>query len=323
MKIAIYGAGAVGGNIGARLHQSGQEVTLIARGAHLAAIKTNGLRLVNKHPEALSNITLRIPATDDPATLPPQDLVILSCKSYDIPLAAERITPLLGQNTVVLPVGNGIPWWFCEALPGKLAGFRIAALDPNNRIPQFIAPERIVGGLCYLGSGVEAPGVVTCYDKRPKIILGEPSGAVTPRAEALRQIFYDAGFSTSLSDHIRSDIWNKLCWNIAFNPLSVVTGLTSYELATEEPHLTTIRLVMEEMAVLAQALELGIPVDVESHLKAAIRTPGHKTSMLQDHERGKHLEVEAIIGSVVEIATHLGTPAPQITKLAYEVRKFA
>ncbi len=314
MKIALLGAGAIGCSLGAKLFSAGQDVTLIARGEHLKALQKHGLELTNTHPENQFQWTFSIPATDDPASIGTQDLIILSCKSYDLPAATAQLEPMLHEETILLPVCNGIPWWFSYEFK-PLENLHIHGLDPDNQIAKHIAFSRVIGGLCYMGCGITAPGKVSLFSKRPFIRIGEPNGKPTDRVNKLAEVFEKSGFRDPLSKNIRGDIWQKLCWNIAFNPLSVLTGELTHILGSKQEYIEHAHNIMKEMYDIADKIGLNIEHKAAWHIACAKAEQGAKTSMLQDHERGKTLEIEAIIGAVAEIADYLHHDAPKIHDL--------
>lgn len=318
MKICIYGAGAVGCTLAAQLAKTGADISLIARGEHLTALQRNGLQIITKKYEE----TLSFTCTDDPSSLGQQDYVVIAAKAYSLSEIAPTLSPLLGKETAVVPGCNGVPWWFLQGLECPIKNRQITLLDPENIITKYVAPERIIGGLFYMAAEVVKPGVVTSFSY-PRCVIGEPSGAATPRVKKLHNLLKEAGFKDPLSTNIRSQIWLKLCWNVVYNPLGVITGKTSIQMAHDAKIHSKAVKMMEEMKILASRLNIPLDLDIEAHIGLAEKAGDHKPSMLQDYERGKSIEIEAIIGAVVEIAAMLGEDVPEIISVFEQLRACA
>ena len=283
MKICIYGAGAIGGYIGVMLKRAGADVSLVARGSHLEAINQNGLKLRIKGEE----LSAEIPASSNPADLGPQDYVIIALKAHQAWEVAREMTPLLGPNTAVVTAQNGLPWWYFYGIEGQYANRRIESVDPGGRQWDAIGPERVIGCTVYPATEVIAPGIVKHIDG-DKFGLGEPNLAKTERTEKLSQLFASAGLKAPILPEIRNDIWLKFWGNLCFNPISVLTRATLDILATD-PGTRALR-----------------------RINGAARVGAHRTSMLQDLERGRPLELDAMLTSVQELGRLVKLDTPHI-----------
>jgi 2-dehydropantoate 2-reductase len=311
VKICIYGAGAIGGLLGARLARAGQEVSLIARGPHLEAIQSGGLRLRAGGVEEV----LRLPATGDPATLGPQDVVIIALKAQAVAAVAERLAALFHERTVVVPAVNGIPWWYFYRHGGPYDGRRLAAVDPDGRQWDLIGPERVIGCVVYPAAEIREPGVIE-HLEGDRFSLGEPSGEKSPRLTELAAALRDAGLKAPIKSRIRDEIWVKLWGNVSFNPISALTGAT-LETICGTPELRAVaRAMMVEAEAVAAALGVELPIDVERRIDGAAAVGAHKTSMLQDLERGRPMEIDALVSSVQELSAMVGVATPTIDTVA-------
>jgi len=307
MRICIYGAGAIGGHLGAVLAKAGAEVTLIARGPHLAAIRDRGLELVT--PEG-SDI-LRVAATDDPAAAGPQDYVVLALKVPALPGITEAIQPLLGPETAIVSAQNGLPWWYFHRHGGPLDGRRLKSLDPEGLLWRHLPPERCLGCVLYAAAEVTAPGVVR-VSLAHRFPLGEPDGSRSRRVEVLAEVMAAAGLDAPLRERIRDEIWVKLLGNLTFNPISVLTQGTMSGLAQDPDTRAVIRQMMAEAMRVGEALGVRFDMEIEERLQAAERIGPFKTSMLQDLERGRPMEIDALLGAAAEIGDLLGIETPLI-----------
>lgn len=307
MKICIYGAGAIGGYLGVLLKLGGADVSLIARGAHLAAIKENGLKLLIGDEEKCA----RMPATSDPAELGPQDYVIVALKSHQAWEVAEQMTPLLGPDTAVVTAQNGIPWWYFYGFEGQYANLQLQSVDPDGRQWKTIGPERAIGCTVYPATEIVAPGVIKhIYGDR--FGLGEPTRAETERVRRLAQAFEDAGLKTKINPEIRNDIWLKLWGNLCFNPISALTHATLDVVATDPGTRMVARKMMEEAEHLARRIGVHFRVDIERRINGAASVGAHRTSMLQDLEKGRPIELDALLTSVQEIGRLVDIETPTI-----------
>ncbi|WP_281018036.1 MULTISPECIES: 2-dehydropantoate 2-reductase [unclassified Minwuia] len=307
MKICIYGAGAIGGYVGAMLSRAGADVSLIARGPHLAAIRENGLRLKS----AEDDFTVHPRATDDPSELGPQDYVLLTLKAHGVRAVADAMQPLLGPDTAVVTAQNGMPWWYFHGLEGKYAGQRLVSADPGNELWDKIGPERVIGSVVWQAAEVPEPGVVQLgYGER--LSLGEPDGSKSDRIQALSSALVNAGVKAPIRPNIRNEIWVKLWGNLSFNPVSALTGATLVDMAQDAGVGSVIHTMMTEAKAVGEALDVRFPMTVEKRITSAEKVGAHKTSMLQDLEGGRTMEIEPIIGTVSELGRITGIPTPII-----------
>jgi 2-dehydropantoate 2-reductase len=318
MKVAIFGAGAIGGYMGAKLAQRGDvDVTLIARGPHLAAMQSNGLRLIEDDgSEFVTKPRLVADSRDAGA----QDYVVLAVKAHSISPALDAITPMLGPETAVVTAQNGVPWWYFYGIEGPHAGRRVEAVDPGGRIWSTIGPERVIGCVVYPACEIEAPGVIRHDDAENRFSLGEPDGSRSERASALAKALIDAGMRAPLRNRIRGEIWVKLWGNVALNPLSALTRATLVQICGEPATRAFARDVMLEVQAVAEALGERMVVDVDARLNGAGEVGEHKTSMLQDLELGRPLEVDAVVSAVVELALVTETKTPYLEALDGMIR---
>ena len=307
MKICIYGAGAIGGYIGVMLRRAGANVSLIARGSHLEAIRKGGLKLQIKGEQ----LSAEMPASSNPADLGPQDYVIIALKAHQAWEVAREMAPLLGPNTAVVTAQNGLPWWYFYGIEGQYANRRIESVDPGGRQWDAIGPERVIGCTVYPATEVIAPGVVKHIDG-DKFGLGEPNRARTERTEKLSQLFSSAGLKAPILPEIRNDIWLKLWGNLCFNPISVLTRATLDIVATDPGTRALSRNMMLEAERIGRRIGVHFRVDVERRINGAARVGAHRTSMLQDLERGRPLELDAMLTSVQELGRLVELQTPHI-----------
>jgi 2-dehydropantoate 2-reductase len=318
VRLAIFGAGAIGGYMGARLAARGDvDVTLIARGPHLAAMQKDGLRLIETDGSELVTHPNVVADTRDAG---PQDYVVLAVKAHSIPPALDAITPLLGPETAVVTAQNGVPWWYFHGLEGPHAERRIETVDPGGRIWSAIGPERVIGCVVYPACEIEAPGVIRHDDDENRFSLGEPDGSRSERASALAKALIDSGLRAPLRNRIRGEIWVKLWGNVALNPLSALTRATLVQICGEPATRAFARNVMLEVQSVAEALGEKMIVDVDARLNGAAEVGEHKTSMLQDLELGRPMEVGAVVSAVVELARVTQTETPYLDALDGMVR---
>ena len=305
MKICIYGAGAIGGWIGARLAALGEPVSVVARGATLAALQTHGLRL--QQTEGLLQVPVQ--AADNAATLGVQDLVVVAVKAPALAEVARGIAPLLGPHTMVLTAMNGVPWWFFQGFGGAYAGTALKAVDASGAIAAAIPARHVVGCVVHASCALQAPGVVQHHFGN-KLILGEPSGQQTERAKALAALLERAGFEAPLSEQIQRDTWYKLWGNMTVNPVSALTGATT-DLILDDPLVRDfISQVMREAKEIGA--RIGIPIDQQPEDRHAVtrKLGAFKTSMLQDVEAGKPVELDALVTVVQELGVLTAVPTP-------------
>ena len=315
MRIAIAGAGAIGGYIGARLAKAGADVVLFARGPHLRAMQETGLRVVS--PEG--DFDVKPEAVGELSAIGHADVVILGVKAHGIASLAPQLRPLFGPDTMVVSTQNGIPWWYFQNHPGDLDGLHLESVDPGGAIAKAIEPERVVGSLAYFATDIAEPGVIH-HTEGNRLTLGEPSGARTERLKALADVLIASGFRVPVTTRLRQEIWVKLLGNVAFNPISALTGGTLEELALHPQVSRAVREIMTEATAVAAKANVEIPISIDQRMAGAARVGAHKTSMLQDYEAGRPMELDAIVGSVVELGDRLGVPVPA-TRTVYGCAK--
>lgn len=308
-NICVVGAGAIGGWIGAGLARAGCTVSMLARGPTLTALQRDGLQLQSGHANAVQTETHRVHASVDAIELGPQDLVVIAVKAPAMRAVALQLAPLLGPRTVVLTAMNGVPWWFLQGFGGNLQGRQLAAVDPGGSIAAAIEAPRIVGSVVHASCSVSAPGVVR-HGFGNKLIVGEPSGERTTRVLALVGLLQSAGFEVPLSDRIQSDIWFKLWGNMTMNPVSAITGATSSQVLDDDLVRRFCTRVMGEAKEIGA--RLGIVIDQEPDDRHAVtrKLGSFKTSMLQDVEAGKPVELDALVGAVRELGELSQVPTP-------------
>lgn len=307
MKICIFGAGAIGGYMGLMLKRGGADVSLVARGAHLSAIRENGLTL------RIDSEILResFDASDDPADLGEQDYVIIGLKAHQAWESAEKIRPLLGPETVVVTAQNGVPWWYFYGLDGPHANRRLHSVDPEGRQWEAIGPERVIGCTVYPATEISEPGVIKhIYGSR--FGFGEPDRTKSKRLQALAEAIDAGGLDAKVYDDIRDDIWLKLWGNLCFNPISALTHATLDVVATSPGTRSLARDMMLEAQAIGEALGAHFRVDVIRRIDGAARVGAHRTSMLQDLERGRPLELDALLTAVQEMGQIVGVKTPYI-----------
>ncbi|MEP6146121.1 MAG: 2-dehydropantoate 2-reductase, partial [Nisaea sp.] len=306
--VCIYGAGAIGGYLGAELAKvDGVEVSLIARGAHLAAIKENGLKLLIGEEERVAKVT----ATDNPAELGPQDYVIVALKTHQAWDAAEQMVPLLGPDTAVVTCQNGVPWWYFFGVNSAFQNLRLNSVDPDDRQWDLIGPQRAIGCVVYPATEIAAPGIVK-HTYGNKFALGEPDGSMSERSTRLSQALQEAGFKAPVLPNIRDEIWLKLWGNLCFNPISALTRATLDVVATDPGTRALSRAMMEEAQRIGARLGVHFRVDVERRINGAAKVGAHRTSMLQDLEKGRQLEVDALLTAVQEMGRLVDLQTPHI-----------
>jgi 2-dehydropantoate 2-reductase len=305
VRIVVAGAGAIGGYIGARLCRAGADVALIARGAHLQAMRDRGLSV--ESPDG--TFSVRPTATDEIASLGPADVVLLGVKAPSLPALAPRLRPLFGSDTVVVSMQNGLPWWYFEAGAKPLGEGPLERIDPGGAIGRAIEPRRVLGSIAYFSAELPAPGVIRHIEGH-RLTLGEPDGTRSDRARRLAEVLIAAGFRCPVTTRIRHEIWVKLVGNVAFNPISALTGGTLEELARDAETARLVRAVMAEAQAVAGALGVTLPVSIDQRLAGAEHVGAHKTSMLQDYEAGRPMELDAVVGAVVELGDRLAVSVP-------------
>lgn len=307
MRICIFGAGAIGGYLGVDLALAGADVSLIARGPHLEAMQKNGVKLLIDGEERVAHPT----ATDDPAEVGPQDVVIITLKAHSIPGIVETILPLLGPETAVITATNGIPWWYFHGLDGPWQDRQLESVDPGGKQWEMIGPERAIGCVVYPATEVIEPGVIK-HLEGDRFSLGEPNGEKTERVGQLSEILRKAGFKAPIRPRIRNDIWVKLWGNLTFNPISALTHATLDVIGTDEGTQSVARGMMLEAQSIGEKLGVRFGVDVEQRIAGAAAVGAHKTSMLQDLERGRPMEIDALVTVIQEMGRLVDVETPTI-----------
>lgn len=306
MKICVYGAGAIGGYLGCQLALADHEVTLIARGPHLAAMRERGIRLLIGGEER----TARPQATDDPSEAGPQDYVIITLKAHSVPAVVDVMQPLLGPDTAVVWAVNGLPWWYFHRLAGPWEERRLASVDPDGVQWEKIGPERVIGCVVYPAAEITEPGVVRHIEGN-RFTLGEPSGEKTERVQGLARALIEAGLRAPVR-RVRDEIWVKLWGNLSFNPISALTLETLDVVATDPGTRAVARAMMVEAQTIGETLGVRFAVDVDRRIEGAAAVGPHRTSMLQDLERGRPMEIDALVTAVQEMGRLVGVATPAI-----------
>jgi 2-dehydropantoate 2-reductase len=305
MKFAIVGAGAIGAFAGAMLAKAGEDVTLIARGAHLRAMQEHGVRVRGE----IGDFEAHPAATDDPAAVGPVDVVLLTLKAHSLTAMAPRLAPLIGPETSVVSAQNGIPWWYFYRHADPWEGTQLESIDPGGVIGQSIDPARVIGCVVYPSTSIVEPGVVL-HIEGTRLALGEPDGSKSERCRHIADSFIKAGLRSPIRTDIRHDMWVKLMGNVAYNPISALTRGTLIEIVQCAETRELAAAIMAEAESVAEKLGINLGVSIAQRLEGAEKVGHHKTSMLQDLEAGRPMELEAIVGAVVELGKKMGLPLP-------------
>jgi 2-dehydropantoate 2-reductase len=308
MKICIFGAGAIGGYMGAKLARAGTDVSLVARGPHLSAMQKNGLTLIDDGQEP---VAVPVVASDDPEALGTQDYVIITLKAHSVPPVVDMMKPLIGDETTIVSGVNGVPWWYFHKLGGPHEGTRLASVDPGDAQWDGFGPDRVLGCVVYPAAEVIEPGVVRHVEGN-RFSLGEPDGSKSERALALSKALSTAGLKAPVRAHIRDEIWVKLWGNLSFNPISALTHSTLDVLCTDRGTRAVARAMMVEAQEIAEKLGVKFPIDVDRRIDGGAAVGAHRTSMWQDLELGRPMEIDALVSSVQELGTLTATPTPTI-----------
>jgi 2-dehydropantoate 2-reductase len=309
MKIAVIGAGAIGGMLAVRLALSGQAVTVVEKGAHLEAIRRSGLKLV--HHDGVEEIAKEVRAVADCAAAGLQDLVFLALKAYDIEAVAPQMRALFGDDTMVVTIQNGLPWWYFQNFAGPYAGYRLKTADPNGVIEQNIESRRLIGCVVYPAGELVAPGVVK-HLEGDRFPVGELDGTESERVKRVSATLVGAGLKAPILSDIRSEIWLKLWGIMSFNPICALTHATLVDICEEPATRALAADMMREAQAVAEKLGASFRVPLDKRIEGAAKIGKHKTSTLQDVEAGRPVEVDALIGSVIELGELTGTPTPAI-----------
>ena len=309
MKIAVVGAGAIGGYLGARLSAAGEDVTFIARNRNLAAIQARGFRLILEDGSTLHAPNAR--AVEQMAEAGPQDAVLLTVKAHQVRELLPALRSLFGPKTVVVTMINGVPWWYFQKLAGPYQGRAVSSVDPDGALAEQIEVDRLIGSVVYPAAELVEPGLVRVIEGN-RFTLGELDGSRSERIEALSAAFMRAGFKSPISRDIRAELWVKLWGNLSFNPISALTHATLQDICRFPLTRTLAERMMTEAQAVAEALGVKFKITLAQRLAGAEAVGAHKTSMLQDVEHGRALELEALVGAVVELGRITGTPTPNI-----------
>ena len=308
MKICVFGAGAIGGYLGVKLAQAGADVSLVARGPHLAAMQDKGLTLIEEDG-ALQ--TVKVTASDNPADLGPQDYVIITLKAHSVPPIVSKVQPLIGENTTIVSGVNGVPWWYFHKIGTDLEGTRLETVDPGTAQWDGFGPDRVLGCVVYPAAEVTQPGVIKHIEGN-RFSLGEPDGSKSDRAMALSKALSAAGLKAPVRPHLRDEIWVKLWGNLSFNPISALTHATLDVLCTDVGTREVARNMMIEAQQIAEKMGVKFPIDVDRRINGGAAVGAHRTSMLQDLDQGRPMEIDALVGSVQELGRITDTPTPTI-----------
>lgn len=311
MKFAIVGAGAIGAFLGAMLARAGEDVTLVARGAHLRAMQEHGVRVLGE----IGDFQVAVKATDDPQQIGPVDVVVLTLKTHSVPAIAASLRHLIGSETAVVTAQNGFPWWYFYKLGGEWEGTRLESVDPGGMISRHLEPAHIVGCVVYPSTEIVEPGVVR-HMESTRFAIGEPDGTKSERCRRIAESFISAGLRCPIRANLRHDIWVKLMGNVAYNPISALTRATLIEIVRCPETRALAAAIMTEADAVAKKLGIDIGVSIEQRLEGAEKVGEHKTSMLQDIEAGKPTELEAIVGAIIELGDKLGVEVAN-TKSVY------
>ncbi len=315
MRYLVVGAGAIGAYVGARMTLAGEDVTLFARGPHLRAMMQCGVRVLSANGdfEARPKIVERL---DDAG---PFDVIFLSVKAHSLAALAPQIKSILQKDTAVVGMENGIPWWYFRLGEAEFSQLRIESVDPGGTIAQSIDPRHVLGSIVYLATEIIEPGVIR-HTEGNRISLGEPDGSRSERSRLISAALTKAGFKSPVTTHIRTEIWVKILGNIAFNPISALTRATLGQMVRDPDIVTLVRSIMAEVEAVAAKLKIEMPISIDARIAGAAKVGEHKTSMLQDLEAGRPLELEAVVGSVLELGEQLGVPMPN-TQAVYACTK--
>jgi 2-dehydropantoate 2-reductase len=315
VRIVILGAGAIGGFLGARLARAGGDVVLIARGPHLAAMKESGVRVI----DAGGEWTVRVNATDDLGAMLDAQAVFVTLKAHSLPSIVKSVAANLGPDTALVSAQNGIPWWYFQRHGGELEGMHLETVDPGGIVARAIEPRRVIGCVVYPATSLVGPGVVR-HVEGDRFSLGELDGSQSARSLGLSHVLTSAGLKAPVQARIRAELWLKLLGNAVFNPLSALTRASLADIASSELVAPVVRGAMEEVDAVARRVGIEIPVSIDQRIKGAARVADHKTSMLQDLEAGRPMEIDALTGSVVELGDRLGVPVPHLRTLYASVK---
>ena len=311
MKFLIAGAGAIGGYLGARMARAGQDVTLYARGPHLRAMQEHGLRVLS----ADGDFEVKPRVIGDLKDAGAMDVIFLGVKAHGLTKLAPQVQPLISENTTVVSTQNGIPWWYFQTHAGELTGLHLERVDPGGAIAAAIPAERVVASIAYFATDIPEPGVIRHIEGN-RLSLGEPDGTRSDRAKAISDTLIKAGMRCPVTQKIRTEIWVKILGNVAFNLISALTRATLAQMARDTEVGPVVRNIMSEVEAVAGKMGIEMPISIDQRIAGAEKVGEHKTSMLQDLEAGRPMELEAVVGAVVELGERLGVPMPH-TRTVY------
>ncbi len=315
MKFLIAGAGAIGAYIGARMAQAGFDVTLFARGPHLRAMQERGVQVKRNEGDFVA----RPKVTGSVKEVGPVDVVFLGVKAHGLPQLAPQLKPILGPETTVVSTQNGIPWWYFQGFGGEWEGLRLERVDPEGVISSAIEARRVVGSIVYFSTEITSPGVIQHIEGN-RISLGEPDGTRSERSRAIAEALIASGLRAPVSTRLRQEIWVKALGNASFNPVSALTRATLAQMVRDPGVCSVIRNIMQEVEAVSRKLGMDLPVSIDQRIAGAEKVGEHKTSMLQDLEAGRSMELEALVGAVVELGDRVGLPMP-CTRTIYHCTK--
>lgn len=315
MKFVIAGAGAIGAYIGAKMTQKGQEVVLFARGPHFRAMKENGVRVQGEDED----FVVRPEVVDDLTKAGTADFVFLGVKAHSLTDLAPKLGTLVGPQTTFISTQNGVPWWYFQKLEGDLSGTHLEHIDPGGVIAANIEADRVIGSIIYFSTEISEPGVVKHIDGN-RISLGEPDCSRSDRIRLLAEALIASGLKAPITTRIREEIWVKILGNLSFNPISALTGATLVGMVRDPDVADLVKNIMMEATAVAAKIGIEMPVTIERRMEGAAKIGEHKTSMLQDLEAGRPIELEAIVGAVLEMGDRLGVPMPH-TRAVYACTK--
>jgi 2-dehydropantoate 2-reductase len=315
MRFLIAGAGAIGAYIGARMARAGFDITLFARGPHQRAMLENGVQVKSNDGDFVAHPAI----ADSLEKVGPVDVVFLGVKAHGLPQLAPHLRPVLGPNTTVVSAQNGIPWWYFQGFGGEWEGLRLERVDPGGVVSAAIEAKSVVGSIIYFATEISEPGVIH-HTEGNRITLGEPDGARSDRIRSIADALIASGFKCPVTARIRHEIWVKVLGNASFNPVSALTRATLVQIARDPGTSSVIRSIMEEVEAVSHKLGMELPVSIDQRMVGAEKVGEHKTSMLQDLEAGRPMELEALVGAVVEIGERVGLPMT-CTRTVYNCTK--
>ena len=315
MKFLIAGAGAIGAYIGARMAQAGFDVTLYARGPHLRAMQEHGVQVKSGDGDFVARPTVAASLEE----VGPVDVIFLGVKAHGLPQLAPQLKTVLGPDTTVVSTQNGIPWWYFQGFGGEWEGLRLERIDPGGVISASIDARRVIGSIVYFSTEITAPGVIQHIDGN-RITLGEPDGTRSDRLRKISEALIASGFRCPITARIRHEIWVKVLGNASFNPVSALTRATLVQMARDPGVCSVIRNIMQEVEAVSRKLGMELPVSIDQRIAGAEKVGEHKTSMLQDLEAGRPMELEALVGAVVELGERVGLPM-SCTRTVYSCAK--